>query len=105
MEEYLEAIRSRRASIMGRVAAAAERAGRSVEDVKVMAVSKTVDVPQVLAAIEAGYRLFGENRPQELVRKLEGLALVPKLPELRFDMIGNLQKNKINTVLGCAGKA
>lgn len=102
MEEYLEAIRSRRASIMGRVAAAAERAGRSVEDIKVMAVSKTVDVPQVLAAIEAGYRLFGENRPQELVRKLEGLALVPKLPELRFDMIGNLQKNKINTVLGRA---
>ena len=69
-----------------------------------MAVSKTVDVPQVLAAIEAGYRLFGENRPQELVRKLAALDEVEGLPEIRFDMIGNLQTNKINAVLGRAAR-
>lgn len=49
-----------------------------------------------------GYRHFAENRPQELVRKLTGLAEHPELPEVRFDMIGNLQTNKINAVLGSA---
>lgn len=102
MDEYLEAISRRRAEIMERVDTALATAGRAPGEVKVMAVSKTVDVAQVLAAIEAGYRLFGENRPQELARKLEGLALVPGLEPVRFDMIGNLQKNKINAVLGRA---
>lgn len=110
LEAYGKAIAARRARILERVEAACARAGRAVDDVKVMAVSKTVDVPQVVAAIEAGYRLFGENRPQELVRKLEGLSAVAEdgrvagsaLEALRFDMIGNLQTNKINAVLGRA---
>ena len=64
--------------------------------------SKTVGVDETVAAIQAGYRHFAENRPQELVRKLTGLAEHPELPEVRFDMIGNLQTNKINAVLGSA---
>lgn len=104
MDECLAAIRRRRDEIMARVDAALERAGRAPGSVQVMAVSKTVDVPQVLAAIEAGYRLFGENRPQELVRKLAALDEVEGLPEIRFDMIGNLQTNKINAVLGRAAR-
>jgi pyridoxal phosphate enzyme (YggS family) len=51
--------------------------------------------------MHAGYAAFAENRPQELVRKTEGLsALGIELP--RFDMIGNLQTNKVNQVLGRA---
>ena len=61
-----------------------------------------VGVDETVAAIQAGYRHFAENRPQELVRKLAGLAEHPELPEVRFDMIGNLQTNKINAVLGSA---
>ena len=87
---------------MARVNEALERSGRAPGSVRVMAVSKTVGTPQVLAAIEAGYGLFGENRPQELVRKLGELAEVSNLPPVRFDMIGNLQTNKINAVLGRA---
>lgn len=110
LEAYSAAIVARRARIMERVEAACARAGRDPRSVQIMAVSKTVDVPQVLAAIQAGYRLFGENRPQELVRKLEGLAAAAQdgavagvaLDSLRFDMIGNLQTNKINAVLGRA---
>lgn len=102
MDEYLDAIRRRRDEIMARVDEALERSGRAPGSVRVMAVSKTVGTPQVLAAIEAGYGLFGENRPQELVRKLGELAEVSNLPPVRFDMIGNLQTNKINAVLGRA---
>ena len=100
MDEYLDAIRHRRDEIMARVDEALERSGRAPGSVRVMAVSKTVGTPQVLAAIEAGYGLFGENRPQELVRKLEAAAASPEMADARFDMIGNLQKNKINQVIG-----
>ena len=102
MEAYVEAMAHRREEIMVRVEAALAQSGRAEGAVQVMAVSKTVDVPQVLAAIEVGYRLFGENRPQELVRKLGALSQEPDLPPVRFDMIGNLQTNKINAVLGRA---
>ncbi|OUP08664.1 YggS family pyridoxal phosphate-dependent enzyme [Collinsella sp. An2] len=102
MTEYLDLIRRRREEIISRADAALTRAGRSWSDVKVMAVSKTVGVEQVLDAIRAGYRFFGENRPQELVRKLEGLEAAGVSEDVRFDMIGNLQTNKINAVLGRA---
>lgn len=101
-EEYLEFMKARRAQIMARVEAALERAGRSASELKVAAVSKTVGVPETVAAIQAGYDLFAENRPQELARKLAGLAQIEGLPTVRFDMIGNLQTNKINSVLGAA---
>ncbi len=101
-EEYLEFMKARRAQIMARVEAALARAGRSKSELKVAAVSKTVGVPETVAAIQAGYDLFAENRPQELARKLAGLAQIEGLPPVRFDMIGNLQTNKINSVLGAA---
>jgi pyridoxal phosphate enzyme (YggS family) len=93
----------RRARIMELVAGAARRSGRATDDVLVEAVSKTVDVPAVVDAIHVGYDTFGENRPQELTRKLAGLAPVPEAQPVRFDMIGNLQTNKINQVLGRVG--
>lgn len=102
IESYQHMIAERREEILSRVYAALDRAGRAHGDVKVMAVSKTVGVDETVCAIRAGYRLFGENRPQELVRKLEGLAQHPDLPDARFDMIGNLQTNKVNAVLGRA---
>lgn len=102
MDRYLDMVKARREEIMERVEAALDRAGRPRDAARLIAVSKTVGVPETIAAIEAGYRHFGENRPQELVRKLAGLAEYPELPSVRFDMIGNLQTNKINAVLGSA---
>ena len=97
---YKAFLAERRAELLARIAEAAARAGRSADEVAVLAVSKTVGPEEVVAAWQAGYRLFGENRPQELTRKRTALAQVEGLPELTFDMIGNLQKNKINQVLG-----
>lgn len=102
-ERYAACMVERRAEIVQRMGEAVARSGRTLDDVELVAVSKTVGVPEVLAAIDAGYRTFGENRPQELNRKLEGLGLVQNLPAVRFDMIGNLQTNKINAVLGRVG--
>ena len=91
----------RRAHILERVRAACERAGRDASEVAVEAVSKTVGTPEVIAAMHAGYDAFGENRPQELVKKLDELSGAGA-PLPRFDMIGNLQTNKVNQVLGRA---
>ena len=102
MDNYLDLMRARRERILERFYAALDRAGRPHDAARLIAVSKTVGVDETVAAIQAGYRHFAENRPQELVRKLAGLAEHPELPEVRFDMIGNLQTNKINAVLGSA---
>ena len=102
MDNYLDLMRARREQILERFYAALDRAGRPHDAARLIAVSKTVGVDETVAAIQAGYRHFAENRPQELVRKLAGLAEHPELPEVRFDMIGNLQTNKINAVLGSA---
>lgn len=94
-------MRQRRAAIVAACQDACAQAGRSFSEVTLEAVSKTVDVATVIRALHVGYDVFGENRPQELTRKLDALhAQGETLP--RFDMIGNLQTNKINQVLGRA---
>ena len=97
---YESFLLARRAEILERIDAAARRAGRPAADVEALAVSKTVGADEVLLARRAGWRAFGENRPQELGRKLEALVALPEMAGVRFDMIGNLQKNKINQVIG-----
>ena len=101
-ETYRDFIERRREDILTRMGRALAASGRTLADVTLVAVSKTVGVDEVLAAIDAGYRVFAENRPQELVRKLDALGACEGVPSVRFDMIGNLQKNKVNAVLGRA---
>ena len=98
-EQYCEQVRQRRAEILERVAQAARAAGRDPREVTVCAVSKTVDVDKVAAARAAGYTAFGENRPQELTRKLDLLRGDPAFADVAWHMIGNMQENKINRVL------
>lgn len=97
--DYASRMQERRAQILERVQRAAREAGRDPGEVCVCAVSKTVDVPQVAAARAAGYADFGENRPQELARKLEAIGDDPAFAGVAWHMIGNLQENKINHVL------
>lgn len=106
---YEEFMQNRHAELMQRISAAAQAATRSAHEVTLMAVSKTVDTLQVISAYKAGYTAFGENRPQELRRKKEELAHLvaqneadPRLLDVPFDMIGNLQTNKVNLVLAHA---
>ena len=98
-EGYQRFLGERREEILARVAAAAARAGRAAGEVEAIAVSKTVGPDEVRAARAAGWEVFGENRPQELGRKLAALDAAGD-PPATFDMIGNLQKNKINQVIG-----
>ncbi len=71
--------------------AACERAGRNSQDVRLIAVSKTKPLQDVLAARELGQLEFGENRVQEALRKIEAST---DHPDLRWHLIGPLQKNK-----------
>ncbi len=83
------------AMVRERIGAAARRAGRNVDDVTLMAVSKTVPPELIRAAYLAGVRAFGENRVQEFAGKVDA---VRDLVAAEWHMIGHLQSNK-------AGKA
>ena len=100
-ERYVAFLADRRAQILGRIERAAASAGRDPGSVTLVAVSKTVDVDAVVAAKRAGYAAFGENRPQELERKLAALEQHGERTGTSWHMIGNLQTNKINHVLAC----
>ena len=76
---------------------ACERAGRSTEEVTLIAVSKTKPVSALKEAYDCGVRDFGENKVQELTEKE---AVLPK--DIRWHMIGHLQRNKVKYVVGKA---
>ena len=73
------------------MATAARRSSRNPDDISLMAVSKTFPAEAILAAYDAGQRLFGESRVQEFAEKFPHLA---ELNDARFHMIGHLQSNK-----------
>ena len=62
--------------------------------VKLVAVSKTKSTEQILEAYEAGQRLFGENKVQELISKWQ---LLPK--DIEWHFIGHLQSNKVKPII------
>lgn len=77
-----------------RISHAAMRAGRSPEDVKLVAVTKTVSVDKIIAAIDAGLRIFGENRVQEAQGKVLSEELKTERGRIAWHLIGHLQRNK-----------
>ncbi len=80
------------AAVRRRIADAASAAGRKPDEVTLVAVSKTVEVPGLEAALAAGQRIFGENRVQEAESKWP--ALKARHPDLQLRLIGPLQTNK-----------
>jgi len=87
IQENLERVRTH-------IAEATKKAGRRVEDVELIAISKTHDAERVREAFEAGQNVFGESRVQE------ARAKIPELPSsLRWHFVGHLQKNKIRHAL------
>lgn len=105
--------------VLDRIAQAEMEAGREPGSVRLLAATKTRDVGEIMAAIDAGVRMIGENRPQEVIAKAEGLArqcaargfslgaatgegnMHDDDPEhhIPFHLIGQLQSNKIGKVL------
>lgn len=74
---------------------ACERSGRSRSEVTLISVSKTKPVETLEEAYSLGVRTFGENKAQELMEKYDAL---PK--DIRWHMIGHLQRNKIKYIIG-----
>jgi len=77
-----------REAVLGRIEAAARRAGRDPGSIRLVAVTKTVEAERIREAIAAGLTLLGENRVQE------GEAKKPEAPGATWHLIGPLQSNK-----------
>jgi PLP dependent protein len=82
--------------VRARIHAAAVASGREPASVRLVAVSKTQPADAVREAYAAGQRDFGENYVQELMQKAEALR---DLPDLRWHLIGHLQRNKARQVV------
>jgi pyridoxal phosphate enzyme (YggS family) len=87
-----EAITERLAAVRARIAEAAREAGRDPAEVKLIAVSKTFDAPDIEPVLDAGHRVFGENRVQEAQKKWPALRIAH--PDIELHLIGPLQSNK-----------
>ncbi|WP_137042616.1 YggS family pyridoxal phosphate-dependent enzyme [Pseudolabrys sp. FHR47] len=74
------------------IARACKDAGRDPASVTLIAVSKTFPAEDIVPVIEAGQRVFGENRVQEAKGKWP--ALIEKYPGIELHLIGPLQSNK-----------
>ncbi len=80
------------AAVQAEIAQAARDAGREPDAVTLVAVSKTHDAERILPALEAGQRVFGENRVQEAEAKWP--ALKQRFGDIELHLIGPLQTNK-----------
>lgn len=90
MNETGDTIARRYHAVRERVAEAALRVGRRPSEVTIVVAAKGFGVEAVRAVVEAGARDVGENYVQEALRK----AGAVEVPELRWHMIGRLQRNK-----------
>src|SRR4051794_19271602 len=80
--------------VRAQIAEAARKAGRSMDDIELVAISKTHAVDRIREAHDAGQDLFGESKVQE------ARAKIPECPSsLRWHFVGHLQKNKIRHAL------
>ena len=75
-----------------KLAAAAEKSGRKREDILLLAVSKTIDVPRIKEAVALGCTQLGENRVQEIMEKYD------EIPGVEWHLIGHLQTNKVKYI-------
>ena len=91
------ALKNNLQEIHQRISAAAKRSGRDESEITLICVSKTIDADTINEAYDAGERVFGENRVQELTEKY---PLVND--SARWHLIGHLQTNKVKYVVGKA---
>lgn len=95
-------------AISRRIAAAARAVARPPEAVRLVAVTKGVAVDAIREAVQAGHRIFGENRVQEAAPKIEALTSgtgepgdpSEAEPQQTWHLIGHLQTNKVRRAVG-----
>jgi len=89
--------KSRFQMVMERIERAARRAGRDPAAITLVAASKAVPVARLREAVACGCRVFGENRVQEALAKMDALG---PMPGLEWHLIGPLQSNKVKAAVG-----
>jgi PLP dependent protein len=94
MNDEFDYIRYNFEKINERITAAVLKAGRNREDVKLIAVSKTIDAKIVKKALECGVTDLGENRVQELCDKADIIDM-----KCNWHLIGHLQTNKVKYII------
>ena len=83
-------------NVRGTIARSAERAGRDPDEVVLVAVTKTFSVDRIREAIALGLRVFGENRVQEALPKIDAIGTA----NAEWHLIGHLQTNKVKFIGG-----
>lgn len=96
--DTVEKFRAELAAVHARIAAAAQRVGRTPDEIRLLPVSKTVPSERIRLAVAAGCRQLGENKVQEARRKSEELADLG----VSWSVIGHLQTNKARDVAAFA---
>ncbi|SDX86466.1 YggS family pyridoxal phosphate-dependent enzyme [Lachnobacterium bovis] len=81
--------------VQSKIESACKRAGREPKEVTLIAVSKTKPEEMLQTIYDCGVRDFGENKVQELTRKIEALP-----NDIKWHMIGHLQTNKVKYIVG-----
>ncbi|KAB2954501.1 YggS family pyridoxal phosphate-dependent enzyme [Heliorestis acidaminivorans] len=77
-----------------KIKASADKAGRNIDDITLVAVTKNVAIADIEAAVASGVTTLGENRVQEFMKKIDQL----QNPPVRWHMIGTLQSNKVKYI-------
>ncbi len=88
-------VRENLLTLLEQIKETAVKSGRNPDEIKLVAVSKYADIPQIKEAYEAGQREFGENYVQQALPKMEQLP-----DDIKWHFIGHIQKNKINKIIG-----
>ncbi|NLY43966.1 MAG: YggS family pyridoxal phosphate-dependent enzyme [Clostridiaceae bacterium] len=83
-------------NIKNRIARAAQKAGRSADEITLVAVTKTVAPDIINQAIELGIRNIGENKVQELLSKYD---VIERKGDVHWHLIGHLQTNKVKYIV------
>ena len=91
-----DTIKIRVQSVLAKIRAAAEKAGRSSSEVRLVAATKTVGIPQIAEGVQAGLLLLGENRVQEALTKIPAFTH----GSVQWHFIGQLQRRKVRSVIG-----
>ncbi len=96
---YTMAIAEALYNVHKKISSAALRSGRSADEIKLVAVSKTIGLEKIIQAMKAGASMLGENRVQDAKNKITELKA--QRPDLKpeWHLIGNLQKNKAKTAV------
>jgi uncharacterized pyridoxal phosphate-containing UPF0001 family protein len=90
-------IRENVAAIRRQVVESAKKSGRDPSEIKVIGVTKTVDIPQIKELLLAGVTDLGENKVQEFLPKYEALKNFEPRPTWHF--LGHLQRNKVKFIV------